>query len=393
MRSNYPQIIDEITTLNLCRENSLARWGDGEWRCTVGGGCTSQRADAKLAKELQSILGKKGVTDRFMIGLPNPYDRRGAPRAVSWERYTAPEFTQYLANTVYHSSFITRPDNAPWIDTPEYWAAVQNLWRGKEITLVVGDKKSVTTEMIGDTAISVREVLGPRQHAYAEIDRIEEEIGKPSGTVLLCLGTAATVLAWRLARKGVHAIDLGHIGMFLRHAGAYRYGADDMTSEAYRHQLKRLHMKQKWGADGAKHTEAVKALVDRFRPKTILDYGCGENKLAESMKPIRVSGYDPGIEERASMPKPCDLVVCTDVLEHVEPEKLDAVLDHIHRLTGVAAYFVISTRLANAILPDGRNAHLSVHAATWWIEKLAAIGWTFADEPVIGKDLIVVAKK
>lgn len=391
MPKGYPEIIGEAETLELCKSRSIARWGDGEWRCTVGGGCTSQRPHPQLAVELQRILREQ--RNGLLIGLPNPYAVEGAPRAESWERYTEKQYTQHLPRNVYHSSFITRPDNAPWIDTPEYWVRVRELWRDQSITLVSGDKKSITTEMIGDEAQSVREVIGPRQHAYAELDRIEEEIGRTSDRVLICLGTAATVLAARLDKKGIHALDLGHIGMFLRHAGAYRYSADDVTSKAYRAQLAKLHSKQKWGADGAKHTDKVRELWQRYKPATVLDYGCGENRLADSLKAeFRISGYDPGIPERAKMPKPCEMVVSTDVLEHVEPEKLDAVLDHIWRLTGRVAYFVISTRLANTILPDGRNAHLSVHDAHWWIKRLRVVGWQL-EAITVEKDLSIVALK
>lgn len=396
----YPQIIDEETTLTLMlMGNSIARFGDGEWRCAIGGGCTSQRPDPKLARELQACLKYSG--DRYMVGLPNPFDNRGAPREESWIKYTQPEFTNLLRKGPYHSSFITRPDNAPWIDTPDYWAKVRRLWDKVDVTLVVGaakdgngaEKKSITTEMIGDSAKSVRVVIGPRQHAYSEIDRIEKEIGNDPGRVLLCLGTTATVLAYRLAKRGIHALDVGHIGMFLRHAGAYRYGADDVATPAYREQLTRLHNERSWGADGAKHAEAVRAIVTAIEPQTILDYGCSENKLAEALKPIRVSGYDPGIPERAKMPKPCDLVICTDVLEHVEPDKIDNVLDHIYRLTGKAAYFVISTRSANAVLPDGRNAHLLVEPAAWWLEKLEKQSWLIQRHESTGKELRVWLSK
>lgn len=395
----YPQIINEETTLDLMlRGNSIARFGDGEWRCAVGGGCTSQRPDKMLARELQACLKYTG--DRYMVGLPNPFDKRGAPREESWIRYTAAEYTKLLRPGPYHSSFITRPDNAPWIDTPEYWAKVRTLWDKVDVTLVVGqakeggaEKKSITTEMIGDSAKSVRVVIGPRQHAYEDVNQIEKQIGNEPGRVLLCLGTTATVLAYRLAKRGIHALDVGHIGMFLRHAGAYRYAANDLTSEGYRGQLIELHQSQTWGADGAKHTEAVRSLWEHYQPKTTLDYGCGENKLAESLKgEFRVSGYDPGIPDRAKMPKPCDMVICTDVLEHVEPSKLDAVLDHIWRLTGQVGYFVISTKPANAVLPDGRNAHLSVRPAEWWEEAFVGKGWKIVKQHV-GKDLTIVAEK
>ncbi len=387
----YPQIIGEITTLKMCSSKSIARFGDGEWRCAVGGGCTSQRPDPNLAAELRQALKIPGDC---LVGLPNPFAAEGAPRRESWIRYTEPKFSSLCGAKTYASSFITRPDNAPWIDTPDYWSDVRSLWRGHDVVLVVGDKKSITTEMIGSEAKSVREVIGPRQHAYAVIDQLEEQIGKTSARVLLCLGTCATVLAYRLTKKGIHALDLGHIGMFMRHAGAYRYCANDLTSDAYRDQLVELHRKQRWGADGAKHTDAVRALHAQYQPKTVLDYGCGENKLAESLAAeFRISGYDPGIIGREKMPKPCDMVVCTDVLEHVEPEKLDAVLDHVFRLTGEIAYFVIDTKPANAVLPDGRNAHLSLHSAEWWVDRLTYRGFRMVTINSGSKSVTIVATK
>jgi hypothetical protein len=269
------------------------------------------------------------------------------------------------------------------------------------VVLVCGDKKSITEEMIAGEVNSFAEVQGPRQHAYVEIDRIEAEIinkatqnmGRSRARILMCLGATATVLAWRLAKKNFHAIDLGHIGMFMKHAGAYKYAINDMTTPGYRKQLEKLHTAKKWGADGAKHARRIEDICGRINPATILDYGCGENRLAMALAPRRVSGYDPGIPERSSMPKPCELVVCTDVLEHVEPAKLDAVLDHIYRLTGKAAYLVISTKLANAILPDGRNAHLIVENAQWWDGKLKAAGWPSIDMIDVGKELQVIAWK
>jgi hypothetical protein len=42
-----------------------------------------------------------------------------------------------------------------------------------------------------------------------------KRIGTPD-RALLCCGATATVLAVDLSARGVHAIDLGHAGMFLR---------------------------------------------------------------------------------------------------------------------------------------------------------------------------------
>lgn len=64
------------------------------------------------------------------------------------------------------------------------------------------------------------------------------------------------------------------------------------------------------------------------------------------------------------------MVVCTDVLEHIEPEYLEAVLDDIQRLSKKAAVVVVATREAMKSLPDGRNTHLIVEPYTWWLPKL-----------------------
>lgn len=374
--NRYPQVIDEDKTLDKCFEKSIARYGDGEWRCATGGGCTSQKADPKLAAELRAILNDAGPN--CMVGIPNAYL---SPRAESWEKYTEPKFAGLLGNSQpYYSSFITRPDNAPWIDKPEFWTKVRELWTGVKLVLVSGDKKSITSEMIGADAKELIEVHGPRQHAYAEIDRIEAEIiaANPE-RVILCLGAAATVLAWRLSKNGIHALDLGHLGMFMRHAGAYKYKVADMASDAYRKQLHMLHAKQSWGTGGKGWAQIIEALAIEVDAKTILDYGCGEGTLATTLAaafpPRRVSGYDPGMQGKEGMPKPCDVVACTDVLEHIEPDKLDAVMDHIYRVTAKAAFFVISCRPAKAILPDGRNAHLMIMPPEQWLAKLKGMGW------------------
>lgn len=396
MAKQYPKIRSEDATLDaMLAGASIARFGDGEWRCAIGGGCTSQSADPGLARELRLVLTEP-QTEKYIVGLPNPFG--GCPREVSWIKYTQAPFLGLIGAGEYYSSFISRPDNAPWIDRPVYWARVRELWLGQDVILVTGDEKSVTAAMIGGQAKSLREVHGPRQHAYAEIDRIETEIYSHiahTGTrtrVLICLGAAATVLAWRLARRGVHALDLGHLGMFMRHAGAYGYSLDEVASPYYRAQLIELHRRQSWGNAGKSHKDPIERLAVEISAATILDYGCGTGSLAAAMLPRRVSGYDPGIPGCSGMPKPCELVVCTDVLEHIEPDPIDAVLDHIFRLTGKAAYFVIATRPAKAILPDGRNAHICLHDAPWWLEQLRALGWVLEVQQAT-KALTVIARK
>jgi hypothetical protein len=64
------------------------------------------------------------------------------------------------------------------------------------------------------------------------------------------------------------------------------------------------------------------------------------------------------------------LVVCVDVLEHIEPEKLIYVLDDLKRCTKKLAFFVIDTVPAIKTLADGRNTHLIQEGMGWWEDKL-----------------------
>jgi hypothetical protein len=151
----------------------------------------------------------------------------------------------------------------------------------------------------------------------------------------------------------------------------------DLASPAYRELLIQTHEESPWGNKGYKHAseiiEFMSSLNDQGGQMSILDYGCGSNSLANNYKDLNIQSYDPGVIEFSDMPEPVDIVVCTDVLEHVEPDLLYNVLRHIAELAQVGIYLRIGTRLAKRTLADGRNAHLIVKNCEWWLDKLATI--------------------
>ena len=114
-------------------------------------------------------------------------------------------------------------------------------------------------------------------------------------------------------------------------------------------------------------------MVDVMEIDHLLDYGCGHNlSLRETLKPERAfkyQCYDPGVPEYAEAPVPAQMVVCIDVLEHIEPELLDNVLDHLEELTEEVLFATVHTGPAGKVLPDGRNAHLIQQPAEWWLPK------------------------
>ena len=139
----------------------------------------------------------------------------------------------------------------------------------------------------------------------------------------------------------------------------------------YKNQLLQLHQNDpSWGTSGREFAPTVSKIVHDFMPKNILDYGCGKQTLSRALPQFRIIGYDPGIPGLDEPPEPVDLVVCTDVLEHVEPDCLEDVLDDLQRVTRNNIFLQVATEAAKHKLPDGRNAHLIVQPPKWWMDKL-----------------------
>lgn len=215
MAALYPIVRGEMETLRrVLAGASLARYGDGEFKHCTDQRNVSQAHDPRLSVRLRAILKDSGSC---MVGIPNlnpdALAQMTDQKRTFWEPYR--RMASLLEPTrVYASAFITRPDSAPWIDNAEYWQLVESLWLHKDVTLVTGSHKGLTREDLAGAG-TVTAVVAPRQHAFADYDELLELVGRPK-RALLCLGPTATVLAADLAARGVHAIDLGHIALFLR---------------------------------------------------------------------------------------------------------------------------------------------------------------------------------
>ncbi len=118
----------------------------------------------------------------------------------------------------------------------------------------------------------------------------------------------------------------------------------------------------------------VNEIIERLGITHVLDYGCGANtSLAKGLKSLHkltYQAYDPGVPRFSAPPVPSQLVVCCDVLEHIEPDYLEAVLDDLKRLTQGVVLLTVSTVPAMKTLSDGRNAHLIQEPMKWWMPKI-----------------------
>mgnify|MGYP003669823826 FL=1 len=143
-----------------------------------------------------------------------------------------------------------------------------------------------------------------------------------------------------------------------------------LITEEYRELNKQLHKDNKsFGITSAIYSDSILDMCNAINEEDVLDYGCGKAELARLL-PFKIQSYDPCIEKYSNRPRPANVLVCIDVLEHIEPECLDDVLEDIRSFTKKSIFLTVATAEALKKLPDGRNAHLIVQDYTKWLPKL-----------------------
>lgn len=139
---------------------------------------------------------------------------------------------------------------------------------------------------------------------------------------------------------------------------------------------------QQYGDESARHLPWALKHIEQTGSKTVLEYGCGKGTLVDELRArgVEAHGWDPAVKRFRGPVEPADLVVCTDVLEHIEPKYLSATLRDIRKKTLKRAIFVIALRYDRThTLPDGTNPHKLVCPYTWWKAKLE---WVFGSAHV-----------
>lgn len=145
-------------------------------------------------------------------------------------------------------------------------------------------------------------------------------------------------------------------------------------SEEYRALQKDLHENPNYGVASIGYAPIVKQLLENLKVTSLSDYGAGKQNLFKALQQLGVKNieylpYDPAFPEYGP-PKPADLVCCIDVLEHIEPNFVEAVLLDLSKITRRIGFFSIATGPAGKTLADGRNAHLIQKPSSWWLPKL-----------------------
>jgi hypothetical protein len=145
-------------------------------------------------------------------------------------------------------------------------------------------------------------------------------------------------------------------------------------SAAYLSQQQELHKNPHYGIASINFAPMVKQIMVQSGAKSLSDYGAGKCRLRDALYHLAVKDfeyfpYDPAFPEYGAA-KPADLVCCIDVLEHIEPDFLEAVILDLKGITRRIGLFSVATGPAMKHLPDGRNAHLIQQPLDWWLPQL-----------------------
>lgn len=134
------------------------------------------------------------------------------------------------------------------------------------------------------------------------------------------------------------------------------------------------------------HGRYAVGLVQRWKPRFLIDFGCGRNEFIRSLRRVGVDGLGvdfafPEADVVAPMHKTglasgvADVVTSFDALEHLLPEDVAPALAEMHRVARPRARFVFSICThPSRLTVGGENLHPTVRPLAWWFERIGKVG-------------------
>jgi SAM-dependent methyltransferase len=137
------------------------------------------------------------------------------------------------------------------------------------------------------------------------------------------------------------------------------------------------------------------AIVETYRPQSVLDAGCGPGKLSRAMarlgvRVMAVDGYsapdfgdsgvrfhrvdlnDAGALTAALRGETFDLAICVEVAEHLSPTSGSPLVDELSRAAPVIVF-------SAAVPGQGGQGHIHLRPRDYWHREFATRGYLCAD--------------
>lgn len=214
-------------TMEVVKRNKYAvvRFGDGEFKWMSGAKQNSfQEYSSQLGEQLLEVLNS--TRQDVIVCLPQGFKEAELFKyraSKYWKKQIGLHgkkwFSYINKSKVFYNANITRPymDFKNKDEVENVFETFKGIWKDKTVLVVEGSKTNfgVGNDLLND-ARKIMRIECPQKNAFNKCSTILDSILKVDeeykpDVILIALGPTATILGYKLAISGVHAIDIGHL--------------------------------------------------------------------------------------------------------------------------------------------------------------------------------------
>lgn len=217
---------DEELVDKIINGKSYSRFGDGELSliCNNEFKLNFQNNNELLRNKLKEVLNSN--LDNLIIGInysfnnPNIYNKKVQKYCRTFNYLYRDKYKKIIPlDKVYGNSSITRfyidYDNSGLSGANYRINNLKRIWNNKKVLIVEGDKTKLGVgNDLFSNCLNIRRIIVPSINAFEAynniLNSIKQNVAK-NEIVLMAVGPTATVLAYDLAKIGIHSVDIGHI--------------------------------------------------------------------------------------------------------------------------------------------------------------------------------------
>jgi hypothetical protein len=145
------------------------------------------------------------------------------------------------------------------------------------------------------------------------------------------------------------------------------------------------------------HADCIGKFIREVGATSMLDWGCGGAAAYDSPHKLwhqwgferkDVMLYDPSFKKFRALPAhKADIVICSDVLEHIMPGEVNAFIINLFARANKAVWASVCCREAKKTFPNTTiNLHVTIKPYEWWQDKFTrlapeGIKWNLVESP------------